>query len=119
MKNKRGRPKIRDREYMLNYWREYNKTRSGHSKYGMHKIRFGGLRDKVLKRDNYSCVACGMSNQEHFKKWDFNITIDHVDGEGRNSKSPNNNIDNLQTLCIRCHGRKDSIRYWHERSVSI
>lgn len=27
-----------------------------------------------------------------------------------NSETPENTMENLQTLCLRCHGRKDSIK---------
>lgn len=99
------------------YWKEYNKLRPGHSMKGMHNKRFGGLRDEVLKRDNYQCIICKMTNKEHRELWKRDLTIDHKDGNGRYSDMKNNSINNLQTLCLRCHGRKDSLRYWHERSV--
>jgi 5-methylcytosine-specific restriction endonuclease McrA len=76
------------------------------------KNRFGGLRDMVLKRDNYSCVCCGMTQKEHIEKWGKDITIDHVDGNGRYSGVPNNEIDNLKTMCLACHGKKDAKRGW-------
>ena len=95
------------------YFKEYNKKRAGHTKFVMHKKRFGGLRDDVLKRDDYKCLLCGMTNQEHKALWNRSLTIDHVDGNGRYSTVPNNTLDNLQTLCLRCHGRKDSTKYWH------
>jgi hypothetical protein len=78
--------------------------------FSMRKKRFGGLREKVLERDNYKCVMCGMTNEEHIKKYKRSLTIDHVDGNGRNSKKPNNNMKNLQTLCLGCHASKDAAR---------
>lgn len=64
--------------------------------------RFDGIRDEVLKRDNYSCVWCGMTDEQHKKEWNKPITVDHMD------KNENNNtLENLQTLCLRCHGKKD------------
>ena len=69
--------------------------------------RFGGNREKVLERDNYSCQKCGMTNAEHIKKWNRSITIDHIDRNGRFSKYKNNDMSNLMTLCIKCHGIKD------------
>ncbi len=78
----------------------------------MHKKRFGGLREIVLKRDNYRCVVCEMTNEEHIKKWSRNLTIDHIDGYGRKVKNPHNKIDNLQTLCLKCHGQIEAKRYW-------
>ncbi len=74
------------------------------------KVHFGGNRFKVLERDRYSCVKCGMTNSEHKKRWKREITVDHIDGNGRNSKTKNNKLDNLQTLCASCHCRKDIAR---------
>ena len=72
--------------------------------------RFGGNRIKVLERDNYICQKCGMSDEEHYSKWKRHITVDHVDGNGRYSDVQNNDLDNLLTLCLSCHGRKDTYR---------
>lgn len=71
------------------------------------QFRFNGLREYILKRDNYTCIACGMPQEEHIKKWGKGLTINHKDGNGRNSKTPNNNPSNLETLCLRCHGLID------------
>lgn len=62
----------------------------------------GKKREFILNRDNYSCVKCGMTDSEHKEKWHRPITIDHKD---KNRK--NNSDDNLQTLCLSCHGSKD------------
>uniref|UniRef100_A0A6M3J1Y1 Putative homing endonuclease n=1 Tax=viral metagenome TaxID=1070528 RepID=A0A6M3J1Y1_9ZZZZ len=72
--------------------------------------RFGGLRDIVLERDDFSCVECDMNNEQHIVIFGRGITVDHIDGNGRYSKTPNNTLDNLQTLCLRCHGKKDRQR---------
>lgn len=69
--------------------------------------RFGGQRQFILERDNWTCQECGMSQEQHIFLFDRGLTIDHIDGEGRKSKNPNNNPDNLRTLCLRCHGKKD------------
>lgn len=73
---------------------------------------FGGNRDKCLERDNYCCVECGMTSEEHFNRWSRQLTIDHRDGNGRSKlvADKNNSLDNLQTLCLQCHGRKDVVR---------
>lgn len=78
----------------------------------MHKKRFGGLREKVMERDNYCCVLCGMENEEHIQRWNRCLTVDHIDGYGRNTTDPHNWEDNLRTLCLICHGRADAKRYW-------
>jgi 5-methylcytosine-specific restriction endonuclease McrA len=78
---------------------------------GYSKERFGGLRKDVLERDDYKCIMCGMTNADHIKKWGREITIDHIDHNGRYADQPNNLMDNLQTLCLRCHGHKDAIKH--------
>jgi 5-methylcytosine-specific restriction endonuclease McrA len=75
------------------------------------KERFGGLRREVLERDDYKCVRCGMTNNEHMRLWNREITLDHIDKNGRYSKKPNNTLNNLQTLCLRCHSHKDAIKH--------
>ena len=75
--------------------------------YNSEKFRFGGLRQVALERDNWECVECGMTNEQHILIFGRGITVDHIDGKGRDSKEPNNTLDNLQTLCLRCHGKKD------------
>lgn len=84
------------------YWNPIN-----HSRYG-----FGGNRLEVLQRDNFKCVKCGMTSQEHMDKWDRQLTIDHIEGKGvwDSLGGRRNNIDNLQTLCCRCHGKKDRMK---------
>ena len=97
------------KEWRKNYVpsRKYSYKNFNKSIESMHKKRFGGLREKVIQRDNEKCIECGMTRQEHKDTWDRDITVDHYDGEGRNSNSPNHTMENLQTLCLRCHGKKD------------
>jgi len=89
------------------YTRKYRKEKGIKSISAMHKIRFGGLREEVIKRDNEKCVDCGMTRQEHKDRWGRDITVDHIDGNGRNANIKNHDIINMQTMCLRCHGRKD------------
>lgn len=67
--------------------------------------RFGGNRYKVLERDGFKCLKCGMTAHQHKKKYRRLMTVDHIDG----NKS-NHVMDNLQTLCLPCHGAKDRKR---------
>lgn len=73
--------------------------------------RFGGLRVTVLERDNYQCVECGMTQAKHLALWNKSLTIDHINNLGRTTKKPDNRLDNLQTLCLRCHGKKDGPKW--------
>ena len=64
----------------------------------------GRLRQAVLERDGYACVKCGMTDAQHKARWSRPITIDHID-----KNRQHNALDNLQALCLVCHGRKDLI----------
>jgi len=72
----------------------------------------GGNRQAVLERDGYACVKCGMTDKDHKSTWDRPITVDHI-----NKDRSNNSLDNLQTLCLECHGRKDLIPRLRERKT--
>ena len=49
------------------------------------------IRQDVLQRDGFTCAHCKCYGDQ----------VDHIDGN-----SHNNVLDNLQVLCIVCHGRK-------------
>ena len=83
------------------------------------KYHFGGKTQLILRRDNFKCKNCGMPNKEHLNRWGRKLTIDHIDGKGRYSKKKNNNLSNLQTLCLICHGRKDAIRNWKQKRAAV
>lgn len=82
-----------------------------HEKYVIPK-RFGSFenREKCISNANYQCQKCGMSREEHKLKYNCDLTVDHIDGNGRKSVNPNNKPENLQALCKKCHGQKDGLR---------
>jgi hypothetical protein len=86
-----------------------------------HKDRkfFGGNRQVVLSRDGYECVICGMTNDEHKELFNRELTIHHIDGNGVNSVVKNNDISNMETLCLKCHGRIDRLAYLSRESEGM
>ena len=74
------------------------------------KKHFGGNREITIQRDGEKCVTCGMTRTEHRERFRRDITVDHIDDNGLNKpvELKNNSLDNLQTLCIQCHARKDN-----------
>lgn len=74
------------------------------------RTNFDGNRDAAIERDGGKCVKCGMTREEHRKKIGRDITVDHIDDNGVNKPRAmkNNNLDNLQTLCLPCHAAKDN-----------
>jgi len=60
------------------------------------KAHFDGMREPVLTRDGRKCTQCGENRESK-------LVVHHVDGNGRGSENPNNEISNLVTLCKKCH----------------
>ena len=61
--------------------------------------RFGGNRELALRRDGYKCVMCGRID---------GVNVHHKDDSG-NSENPNNDPDNLISLCDACHMKTHKI----------
>ncbi len=74
------------------------------------KVYFGGNRDKAFERDNWSCQECGMTNEQHLIIFKKIITIHHISGDKKDSS-----LNNLVTLCLRCHVKKDRRRIVKEK----
>lgn len=55
---------------------------------------FAGKREAILERDGRKCTQCGATTK---------LIVHHKDGNGRGSDSPNNDDENLTTLCRACH----------------
>lgn len=56
---------------------------------------FQHIKKEIKKRDNYSCVFCNEKEHSNSKR---NHHVHHIDYDKKN-----NNIENLITLCQRCH----------------
>lgn len=72
-----------------------------------HKRYFNRMNELVLKRDGFKCFICGITQEEHFRKFGTDLSIHHIDGKGRNTPKElkNNDINNLVALCKSCHGK--------------
>ena len=64
---------------------------------------FGGMAQEVLERDNFQCTKCGMSQEQSIILFNNKLSVHHEDGNGRRKSIKNNDIDNLLTMCMRCH----------------
>lgn len=86
----------------------FNKLRRERRKEGRYTLtenyysdisNFGMSREIIFRRDSYACTKCKSTD---------NLIFHHKDGSGyvpgkNKRKDTNNNIDNLQTLCRKCH----------------
>jgi hypothetical protein len=73
-----------------NIWDKYTSKISGT---GWRKVRI-----KALERDGYKCTICG---EDSYRR----LVVHHIDWRGKGLKAAdmNNDLDNLQTLCHKCH----------------
>jgi hypothetical protein len=60
-------------------------------------IKFGGNREKILERDGFKCIKCGMSREESKRELGRDLYVPKLD------KNKGSNIDNFITLCQKCH----------------
>lgn len=76
--------------------KHYEKKQKPIAKEKRENRHFSGNRQAALTRDNDQCQRCfGLGDIVH-----------HIDGNGRNSKTPNNALSNLMTLCRACHAEE-------------
>jgi hypothetical protein len=109
-----GRMAVADRRAYKNEWQRKQRAqfKQEHGFSTAADYSAGCNRAKVLDRDGYRCVRCRMTDAEHKAKWNRPITIDH-----KSKDRSDNSMDNLQTLCLRCHGNKDLIPRLRVRKV--
>lgn len=86
----------------MRYIRDIEKIQAYQKTY-RDKSRFGVSRNIILERDNWQCQKCGMTQEAHFVIFNRSLDMHHIDGEGRGKQNPNNDIDNIISLCTRCH----------------
>lgn len=87
-----------------NYNGGWTKDKIAKRNYG-EKQRFGKTKDEWIEYFGGKCVICGITNYQHIQKFGLRLSLHHKDHNGRNSKHPNNNEDNLMLLCSDCHGK--------------
>jgi 5-methylcytosine-specific restriction endonuclease McrA len=96
-------------EYHRKRWRE-DKSIKLKNKLYKEKNRFGINATEFVK--NKKCSYCGISNNDHFVKYNERLHIDHIDNKGRKSQrlkeTVNNDLSNFQILCRSCHVKKDN-----------
>ncbi len=72
--------------------------------------QFFKMRVITLKRDNYICQNCNMTQEEHYILYGKDIEVHHI-----NYNKDNNSMDNFITLCHACNLRANYNRKnWRE-----
>lgn len=90
------------RERQKKYAREYSKRPEVVSKRKKQwdQENFGGNREKALRRDKYKCRICFITQDGSIKKLGKDLFVVHLNG------TKNHNLDNLMTLCEKCHNKR-------------
>lgn len=83
-----------------NHWtKHWRKTHPHYRKERDRKHKWGGNWIAALQRDSFSCQICGHVGTVDDLK---GLIVHHLDGQG-DQHGKNHALDNLQTLCGRCH----------------
>jgi len=100
----KGREKEYHKEYMRNrnikLNKEYGISANQVSKFGFK------LCLEVFEKCGHKCSVCEEENK---------LCVHHLDGSGQ-TENPNNNLDNLQLLCQKCHGRLHASKRWSDKA---
>jgi 5-methylcytosine-specific restriction endonuclease McrA len=83
---------------LANYYifkeRDYERVRAINRK-AVARKRFGvSSREEIFARDGHKCLVCGSAEK---------LVIHHKDHHGRGKEKPNNDPQNLMTVCTSCH----------------
>jgi hypothetical protein len=66
------------------------------------------IRMEVIVEQGGQCARCGMTMEEHKKKYKKSLGVHH---KALYRLDPSNNRQNLEALCLPCHRRADAILY--------
>lgn len=72
-------------------------------------------RRKCLKRDNYKCIDCDATQEQHNDVYGCDLIVHHVTPrrrfvtDGELDWESANRLSNLRTVCHPCHGRWEGI----------
>ena len=105
----------KNKDKILRQHREWDRRNPEKIRAARDKERFNGNRQKALERDGFKCQDCGMTEKTQMELFGRGLTVDHIDCKGVCSLIKNHKLENLRTLCHRCHPIKDKKLYMKRR----
>lgn len=67
-------------------------------------------RSEALERDSFECLVCGMVPEEHHDRYNRGLDVHHIRPvQTFDEPEDANTLDNLVTLCDRCHKRWEGV----------
>ena len=82
------------KQYSIDWYNDNHKVALEARKEAREDRNFDGMRERILERDGYKCTVCNSEDK---------LVVHHKDFNGRGKENPNNDEDNLITLCKQCH----------------
>jgi hypothetical protein len=90
--------RIKEHNFCSRECKELNQSGNNHPRW---TNGFASYRDRALKEHGYFCSNGDVCLLKDILLPEFAFEVDHIDGD-----RTNNNINNLQVLCILCHRKK-------------
>jgi hypothetical protein len=97
------------KEYLRKNKGKFTKYRKDYNRKYKDLLEFNGNKQIALERDGFICKKCGLNQEQHIVLFGRGLHVHHIDEFGRNSLIKNNELNNLITLCVRCHAMLHSI----------
>lgn len=96
---------ITNKDIILKQHREWGRKNRDKQRESQDNFLFNGNRELALERDNWTCQECGMSQEKCIVMFNRQLSIHHKDENGLPvpKEEKNNSLDNLITMCTRCH----------------
>ncbi len=89
-------------------WTEIRKQKLGINSYGYPNKFDKELKEKIIKRDNYTCQICNITEALSMILWKRKLSVHHINYD-KNDLSEKN----LMTVCTRCNAHLNFYReYW-------
>lgn len=85
-----------------------NETLCAQCRQEIKRYKLGGQHWKVLERDNFTCQICNRTEY---------LVVHHKNDKGPHTDAPNNDLNNLITICRLCHNHITRFRR-HDRNLA-
>ncbi|WP_019518973.1 HNH endonuclease [Faucicola boevrei] len=81
---------------------------ASHTKVDYRGSNWQRLRKQVMKRDNYTCCHCGITQKEQLARYGRDFSVNHIIPFHQYGNTViANKLSNLETLCDSCHTKAD------------
>jgi len=103
---------LQERIHYIKNRRDQPPTKHGYWPFATSGRNYGPLwdnaRTRALERDNHRCTSCGLSEQTHYTEYGCGLSVHHIKPYSSfDDDTEAHKLDNLRSLCNRCHAEID------------